>query len=149
MIRRAVQSNVVFVGMLALVLTYAAGRLWPASWWLDVRSVLAFDSLTGADVMLQVDRKIRRPFTAEWRVLVRRLNPDGRLEIVCAATGGGDYRPDAALPEPLTLRWWTNGQCPHPPPGQVMISTVWTINTGLPGPRQVVTDSNIFTVRDE
>jgi hypothetical protein len=149
MMRRAVESNVMFAVMLGVVLSYAVARLWPASWWLEVRSVLAFNSLHGADVVMQVDRTIHRPFTAEWRVLVRKLTPDGRVEIVCAAAGGGNYRPDAALPDPMTLAWWTNGQCPNPPPGQILVSTIWTINTGLPGQRSVVADSNIFTVESD
>jgi hypothetical protein len=65
-----------------------------------------------------------------------------------AASGGGDYRPDAVLPSPLTLDWWTYGQCTHPPVGQIMGSTVWTINTALPGVRTVVAESNVFRVSE-
>ena len=118
-----------------------------ASWWLRVGPIVAFDAPAGAHVVLEIDREIRRPFTATWRVLVRRHEPSQGWVVVCTANGGGDYRTDAVLPQPLTLDWWTDGQCPYPPEGQIMVSTVWHVNTGLPGVRQVVSESNIFTVR--
>lgn len=129
--------------VLAYWLTYA---LPPASHWLRAGPILAFDAPVGSHVVLEIDREIRRPFTAQWRVLVRRFEPSQGWVVVCAASGGGDYRPDAALPQPLTLDWWTDGQCPHPPEGRIMVSTVWRIDTGLPGVRQVISESNVFTV---
>jgi len=130
------------------VLAYWALYFIPtASYWMTVGRVTAFDAPFGASVVMEVDRSIRRPFTAEWRVLVRRHDGLG-WQIVCTARGGGNYRPDASLPSPLTLDWWTDGQCPSPPPGQIMVSTTWTINSGLPGVRTVVAESNIFRVVD-
>lgn len=136
---------------LVLVLTLAAyhiASILPGgSWWLDVDRVTVFDAPAGAAVVMEVDREVRRPFTADWRVLVRRWTGEGWL-IVCTASGDGDYRPDDVLPSPLTLDWWTDGQCPHPPEGQIMVSTVWTINTALPGVRTVVAESNVFRVSE-
>jgi len=135
--------------VLALVLVgYHLMTIIPGgSWWLRVNRMTAFDAPAGASVVMEVDRELRRPFTADWRVLVRQWQDDGWL-IVCLASGGGDYRPDAVLPSPLMLDWWTDGQCTHPPAGQLMISTVWTINTALPGVRTVVAESNVFRVSE-
>jgi hypothetical protein len=132
---------------LPVLIYWALYFLPPASWWLTVGRVTAFDAPAGASVVMEVDRTIRRPFTAEWRVLVRRYTGAG-WEVVCTANGGGDYRPDAVLPSPLTLNWWTNGQCSTPAPGQIMVSTVWRIQTGLPGVRTVVAESNVFRITD-
>jgi hypothetical protein len=146
MIKPFLQSNWTFAGMAALVIGWAGVHLWPGSWWLTVRHVLAFDAPAGAEVLMDVDRTIHRPFQGDWRVLVRRMRGDG-WEIVCTAGGSGDYRTDAVLPDPQTLRWWTDGQCPYPPEGQIMVSIIWRIDAGLAGSRSVLGESNIFTVR--
>ena len=147
-LRAAFQSNWTFAATSALVLFWTAAHLWPASWWFSVERVVVFDAPAGASVVMQADRTIRRPFAARWHVLVRRATPTG-WGIVCAASGGGDYRPDATLPDPLTLHWWTNGQCPMiQEPGQYMVSTIWTISAGITGDKRVLAESNIFTVTE-
>lgn len=118
------------------------------SHWMRVNSVFAFDAPKGADVVMVVDREIKRPFNAQWNVLVRKATDTGQWEVVCMARGGGDYRPDAVLPDPLTLRWWTDNQCPNPPEGQIMVSTVWTLETGFPGSRTILAESNVFRVTE-
>jgi hypothetical protein len=120
--------------------------LWPASWWLDVDRVAVFDSVSGADVIMEVDRTIHRDFVADWSVVVR-SHDSGGWKVWCTARGTSDYRPDAALPDPLTLEWWTDGKCTRPPPGQYLISTIWTVRGrgGLPD-KLVQSLSNIFTV---
>lgn len=147
-LRSVFRSNWTFAAMGALVLAWSVAHLWPASWWFSVDRVVVFDAPAGAPVVMQASRTIRRPFTAEWNVLVRRATPSG-WEIVCTASGGGDYRPDAALPDPLTLHWWTNGQCPViGQSGQYMVSTIWTIGAGIAGDKRVLAESNIFTVTE-
>lgn len=137
------------LAMLAFA-AYLVVSYWPASWWYSVRSVVVFDSVVGADVLMQVDRTIHRPFVGEWSVLVRRQTPDGEgWEIVCVAHGRSNYRPDARLPDPLTLDWWTAGQCPRPPAGRILISTIWTIDSGIGRTKAVVAESNFFTVHAE
>ena len=143
MIRRLPWLWVLGLPVVAYWLAYAVP---PASWWLRAGPILAFDAPSGANVVLEINREIRRPFNAEWRVLVRRHQSQLGWVVVCTASGGGNYRPDASLPVPLTLDWWTDGQCPYPPEGQIMVSTIWRIHTGLPGVRQVVSESNVFTV---
>lgn len=126
---------------------YLVWHLWPASWWYSVRSVVVFDSVVGADVLMSVDRQIHRAFTAEWDVLVRRKKDDGSgWVIVCQARGRSNYRPDAILPDPLTLAWWTGGQCPTPPAGRILVSTIWTIDAGAGRTKAVVAESNFFTI---
>lgn len=120
--------------------------LWPSSWWLEVESVIAFDTPEGEEVLMEVERTIHRDFTGEWAVAVRRAE-NGGWTVWCTANGANWYSKDAALPNPLTLRWWTNGQCETPPPGKYLISTVWTIRGagGLPD-KFVDTTSNVFRV---
>ena len=131
---------------LAYLAFKAAVIFWPASWWFEVRRVLVFDAIAGAEVLMEVDREIHRPFLANWFVVVRRYN-DGAWEVVCTADGSADYRPEAALPDPLTLDWWTQGACPSLPPGRYLVSTIWTIPGRRTLPDKVVqTASNVFTV---
>jgi hypothetical protein len=138
-------------GTLATALIFAIYLLiayWPASWWYSVRSVVVLDSVVGADVLMHVEREIHRPFVGAWSVLVRRLTVDGKWEIICDAQGRSNYRPDAALPDPLTLEWWTAGQCPNPPAGKLLISTVWTIEPAVGRTKAIVAESNIFEVSE-
>ena len=77
------------------------------------------------DVVLHVDRTIHAPITMSYAVRVFSMTHAGAV-LICAAQGGPyRYRPDAVLPNPVTLDWWTNGQCPDAPPGQVQIETTW------------------------
>lgn len=133
-----------------VALAYLAFRattwLWPADWWLEVRRVLVFDSVAGAEVIMDVDRVIKRPFLADWFVVVREYD-HGAWEVACTAHGSADYRPDAALPDPLTLDWWTQGACPSLPAGRYLVSTIWTIpGRGTLPDKVVQTISNVFTV---
>ena len=125
---------------------FLAAHLWPSEWWMSVNRVLVFDSPAGADVAMEVDRTIHRDFTADWSVLVRRYH-EGSWVIACAARGTSDYRPDAVLPDPLTLDWWTNGECPSlSQHGRYFISTIWTIRGNMLPDKTIQTASNVFTV---
>ena len=147
MIRAIYHSWTLLLVAGALVLVTVARAAFPTDFWLEARSMAAQDAVAGGPVTLHVDRIIRRPFVGQWSVNVRRATSGGGWEIICAATGGGSYRPDAALPEPLTLDWWTNGQCADLPPGQMHISTVWWLDMGALGaiPTPAL-ESNVFTV---
>jgi len=128
-----------------LVVSIAYGAMnWPASWWF--RNVVTFvhDAQIDEPVFMEVNREIRRPFFADWSVIVRRLEIGG-WTIVCTAHGKGDYLPGSTLPDPLALEWWTDGQCSYPPPGRLYLTTIWRIQ-GPTGPRPVVVTSNIFEV---
>jgi hypothetical protein len=127
---------------LALVAGYGVSVFWPTSWWMTVQAVLVADG--PLPVVMFVERDIARPFHAEWRVLVRQIAADS-TQIVCTGQGSGDYRPDARLPDPLTLAWWTDGACADLEPGRYFVSTIWTIRT-LGHDRLIRSESNIFEV---
>jgi len=129
-----VQSRFVFWTMLIWLVVFMVAQVWPSSWWMDVRRVLVFDGIAGAEIVMSVDREINRPFIADWAVAVRRQADRGWV-VHCAATGQSRYNVDSVLPDPLTLDWWTDGKCQKITiPGQYRISTIWTIRgeNGLP-----------------
>lgn len=121
--------------------------VWPAGFWMSVERVLVFDGAADAEIIMDVDREIHRSFLADWSVVVRKYR-DGAWVVDCTARGTSDYRPEAALPNPLTLDWWTDGACPSLPPGRYMISTIWTVQGrhGLPD-KVIQSVSNTFLVR--
>ena len=132
------------IGALLIVLGAWGAMHWPASWWLRNAVTFVHDAQVGAPVFMDVEREIRRPFLAEWTVIVRKLENNG-WSVACTAHGKGNYLPGAALPDPLTLEWWTDGQCSHPPPGRLYLTTIWRID-GPAGKRPVVVTSNVFEV---
>lgn len=119
---------------------------WPASWWLDVRSVQVNDSKVGHKVTMKVDRTIKRNFQAVWNVSVRKVE-DGSDSVFCTASSMSEYRPGAELPKSLTLDWWADGRCDALPAGQYFVSTAWRIESnGMLPSKRVQIDSNIFEV---
>lgn len=124
----------------------------PVSWWLKPGIMIIPDVQVGEQVFLQYSREIRRPFDGDWRATLRSFQEEEQgWKTVCTATGGALYVPDAVLPRPLTLEWWTEGACSSDvlPAGYAQITTVWLIHTPLPGTRRVVTHSNVFRVFEE
>lgn len=140
-----IRRNALFLLALAWLTGWGVSHAWPSSWWLTVRHVIAFDGPATAPVVMDVNRTIQRAFIADWSVLIRRWN-GARWVVYCAANGGGEYRPDADLPDPVTLDWWTNGQCTTPVQGRYLISTVWTIRGGALPDKVVRAESNVFEV---
>lgn len=130
--------------VLVIISGYAIIHNLPASIWLRTPVVTVFDANQGDDVFMSVERVIMRPFAAHWTVIVRVARGSG-WEVVCVANGFGDYTPDAVLPDPLTLHWWTDGQCPHPPVGDIYVTTLWQLDTNA-GRKTVVVTSNVFTI---
>ena len=59
---------------------------------------------------------------------VRVMQPTRRgVEQVCIADGPTIlYRPEAVMPQPVDLDWWTWGHCPMLPEGRTVIETTWT-----------------------
>jgi hypothetical protein len=113
--------------------------------WMTVRRVLVQDATHGKPPVMFVEREIRQPFTATWSVIARKV-VEGRLEIVCTASGGGLYRVGAELPEVLTLDWWTFPVKCDLPPGRHIVDTVWRIQVAPDRVKIVTASSNIFTV---
>lgn len=79
----------------------------------------------GDTAALVVDRVIKVPLIMGYAVRVLSIG-DHDATLFCAAQGGPyRYRPDAKLPDPITLDWWTDGQCIAIPQGRVKIETTW------------------------
>lgn len=117
---------------------------WPPSWWLDLSKMHVDDVKAGQPIGIKIERTIERKTSASWLVMVHRVTSAG-YESVCAANGLGLYKPGARLPEPLTLRWWTNNACDTLPPGRYVITTQWDLKQ--PIVRSLITRvSNEFEV---
>jgi len=95
----------------------------------EVRSITAHRQ--GDTAVLSVDRIIKQEVPMSYAVRVFQIDDRG-AHLLCEAEGGPImYRRDAVLPDPVTLKWWTNGHCQKIPPGIVEIDTTWTPR--LPG----------------
>lgn len=80
----------------------------------------------GDDAEIWVDREIHRAIYMTASVRVMQPTPSG-MEQVCIADGPTIlYRPEAILPHPVSLLWWTWGHCPVLPSGRSVIETTWT-----------------------
>lgn len=136
--------------LIAVVGWWALQVLPPASYYFDANHMQVADAPAGAEIILFVDREIKRPVYGRWTVTVRKQTDDG-WELACVpARGVSDYFPQAKLPDPLTLSWWTDGQCTLAEPGKYFITTTWSFEPqGLPGVRTTrPLVSNIFTITE-
>ena len=96
----------------------------------------------GKPVEMVVDRTIHAEFSADWFVRVRDYQSK---QVVCEATGGGQYLPDAEMPSPVTLEWWayTEPRCagPNLQPGTYVVETTWRVDP--PDPRLPVVSLSV------
>lgn len=134
-------------GTCVIALYLVAVAFPPATFWLSVKSVHVDDAERGQPPVMEVVRTIRRPFEAKWRVQLEREVADGRFLFLRSVSGENQYGPQAVLPEPLTLDWWTHPQRWRPMPGHYRIETCWTIR--VPGlfDRMTCAVSNTFEVK--
>lgn len=139
-----IRGPALIVAMLAVYLIYAG---LPVSLWLDVRSVHVSDTVSGQQPVMVVDRTIKRNFDAVWRVELEREFSEGRFGIVEIARGDSSYNPDAQLPEPLTMDWWTYPKEFRLLPGRYRIETCWRIAMDIIADRRKCIMSNVFEVR--
>lgn len=80
----------------------------------------------GDDAAIWVDRIIHRSIYMTASVRVMQPTPHG-MQQVCIADGPTIlYRPEAVMPQPVDLDWWTWGHCPMLPEGRTVIETTWT-----------------------
>ncbi len=129
------------------LLYHITATLFPASFWLEISAVKV--SNTAKTPILYVERTIKRPFQATWTATVRSLENDTTV-VACAASATSTYSPNAMLPIPATLGWWTNGTCTALDPGYYVLETTWVIHTNPFIPDKTVTaTSNIFQVTGE
>jgi hypothetical protein len=126
---------------------FAAFSLLPASYYMTVDAVRVSDAGEGEALSILVQRTIHRDFAADWVATVRRMDPDGGVIAMCAASGRGDYRTTSKLPTRFTLDWWMAGApCPLAP-GDYVLTTRWTIDTQTPFDKVLSVTSNVFTIR--
>ena len=79
----------------------------------------------GETAVLQVQREVLRPVHMEFTVRVMSRGRQGWVEFCSMSSGVILYMPDTELPDPVTLDWWTWGECPVLPPGPARIVTTW------------------------
>lgn len=126
---------------------YGAVSLWPASYWLEVRSIKVSDG--PMPPVMAVDREIKRAFYGRWLATIMHWEPAGWVA-ACTARGEQLYNPDAKLPAKLDLDWWTTGQCRGLPAGRYIMRTHWVIDgRGVMPDKYVTADSNIWSVSNE
>jgi hypothetical protein len=95
----------------------------------EIKSISAVRE--GDTARLVVDRQVKREIPMSYAVRVFQIDDRGAHLLCIAEHGPYMYRPDAVLPDDVTLDWWTDGDCRHIPPGRVEIETTW--QPKLPG----------------
>jgi len=122
--------------------------LWPMSYWYELKTVHINDYEAGTPGEMLVVGKVTRPFYGTRTVTIARFGGQ-RWEMHCVARNEYQFRPLNKLPQPLTLKWWTWGQCHPLPPGQYQLSTTVQIFEGQALFEKTISiESNIFTVHD-
>ncbi len=144
---RVLGSRSMTVLMLAWLVFYAAVHLWPAAWWINVRSISVGPATEWSSVPVLIDRDIHRQFTATRYTTVRRWSEYGWAEY-CTSRMREVYLPDTVPPNDLTLDVWTNGRCSTLQAGRYSVDTTWVIHGYGPFPnKQLGVVSNIFEVK--
>lgn len=85
----------------------------------------------GNTAILKVARTIKQPLHMGFTVRVLADGGEGWVEHCAMTSGTILYQPGRALPEPVTLDWWTWGRCPTLPKGAALIETTWTPEGGF------------------
>ena len=96
----------------------------------------------GDTASIWVNRTVHRAIYMTATVRVMQPLRHG-VEQVCIADGPTIlYRPEAVMPQPVDLGWWTWGHCPILPDGRTVIETTWTPRDGSlePVTKQVVVE---------
>jgi len=136
-----------------------AGANYPVSSFFEVYSVFIEDTIYGMDPVMEVDRRVKKPFPGTWTTSIS--TTDG--EWICGNTGAHPYNPNTSfLPNPTHLfDFWlfidrsTPGQyCRenfYPLPiGCYVVDTVWEVHDDrIKPPRLVSNRSNEFCVIEE
>lgn len=72
-------QNTLIIGLVAWAAFVSVTDYWPASRWLEVRSVQIDNAAEGEEVTMTVDRQIHSDFIGEWVVSVRNVDYGGCL----------------------------------------------------------------------
>jgi hypothetical protein len=141
----ALSRIVFFIGLLWLTVL-AVIQVWPASWWMDVRSVRVADSQINKPVVMYVEREIKRNFSATWGITLRRVSTETTY-IACSYSAVADYKQGTDLPEVVTLGWWSNNTCETLPAGTYVLNTTWQIHgSGIFPAKTIYSTSNPFEI---
>lgn len=79
----------------------------------------------GDTAHLRVNRSIHKPVEMKATVRVMEEGVSGWREYCLAEGPVIEYRPEAEMPDVVTLDWWTWGKCPTLPEGEAQIWTTW------------------------
>ena len=109
-LKRFVGAAIVFIAS-AAILQGVIDRLWPATYWMEMRGLAINDAPRGTAPAVREDRIVHRDISATWQAELEELNPDGKtFTIRCAASGGPRmYRRDNALFRDLS--YWFGEVC--------------------------------------
>lgn len=80
----------------------------------------------GDTANLHIDREIFLPIEMSFAVRVMEYTPAGVKEFCRMEAAPFQYQPDAVLPDPVTLDWWTHGKCAILPDGRARKVTTWS-----------------------
>jgi hypothetical protein len=119
----------------------------PASIWMEVSSVRVADTVQGDSPTLEVDREIKRSFSAHWVAEVHKQQIDGSFATVCTGNGRNEYTPKDSLPTNLDLDWWTFPERCMLNVGTYRVLTVWQVSPSNYPTKRVENMSNMFEVR--
>lgn len=109
----------------------------------EVRSIIVRDAAEGTDPDVEIDRIVKRPFTAQRSVEIDLILEDKRY-LVCEYFGLRNYDP-ADVATSVKLSWYVGKKCPLAP-GKYMMTTTWIIDYGLPFPAKLIYVSPRFNI---
>ena len=122
----------------------------PLNWlWFDPGAVVVSDGSKDREPTLLFDRVIKRETKMSYHVTVRDA---ADFSVVCDAQSGPfTYRPDATLPKPITITWWSGGDdtCWPLEPGIYVMETCWEAHRPFWGsvpPKTICRISNPFRI---
>lgn len=132
--------------MLVWLAIYGYLNFIPASWWMNVESVMVPPVVSAQkSVPIVVQRTIKQDFTGQWVVNVRKLQGTDWINY-CAGAGESNYSKDLPSSLSVDLEWWSGHGCKTLSPGTYRIVTSWRINPKYNVERWLSIDSNVFNV---
>jgi len=95
----------------------------PLSDFFEVQSITAHRQ--GDTAVLDVRRTIHAPIHMRFNVRIFHVEDLGMVQTCSVTSSTILYMPGSVLPDPVTLDWWTWGECPKLPAGRAQIVTTW------------------------
>lgn len=114
--------------------------------WLAVSAIHVADVRPGdEEPMVRYERHIKQEFRGTWSVELNEVTDDGFL-IVCAGTGGSNYKPGDVKPAIYRLSRFIGKQCGIEAGKSYSVDAIWTIRPVGVQPMEVHRTSNVFRV---